>query len=199
MKATRRRSRPRPLSQGANEGHTRRKNDTRFGNREGGGTNFGSEERFLWQKPQYASDALYNVPSGLVDRPFSFGFSTREDWRKILENLKDLHNPNAGPGNYRVGNEHELLSDCPSRRDITFGQSVRGGMALSTASPGVLYNVEGVLRTGPDKGRIFPGFNLDSRKPLADNLNSTTSAMYSPQLPKGGRGAVYFGSKEQSR
>ncbi|CAM9448808.1 unnamed protein product [Choristocarpus tenellus] len=103
-------------SRGVTEGRGGRKNDVRFGNKEGGGIHFGSEERFLWQKPRYASDAMYNVQSGLSERPFSFGVSTRDDWRKIMENTKDLHNPNAGPGNYRVGNEHKVLSESPSRR-----------------------------------------------------------------------------------
>lgn len=55
-------------------------------------------------------------------------------------------------------------------------------MELMTASPGVLYNVEGVFRKGPVKGKILPGFNLDTRKPLAENLKSTTAAIYSPKL-----------------
>lgn len=55
-------------------------------------------------------------------------------------------------------------------------------MDLMTASPGVLYKVDGVFRNGPVKGKILPGFNLDSRKPLAENLKSTTAAIYSPKL-----------------
>lgn len=55
-------------------------------------------------------------------------------------------------------------------------------MELMTASPGVLYNVDGVFRNGPSKGKILPGFNLDTRKPLAENLKSTTAAIYSPKL-----------------
>lgn len=55
-------------------------------------------------------------------------------------------------------------------------------MDLMTASPGVLYKIDGVFRNGPAKGRILPGFNLDSRKPLAENSKSTTAAIYSPKL-----------------
>lgn len=55
-------------------------------------------------------------------------------------------------------------------------------MDLMTASPGVLYNVDGIFRNGPVKGKILPGFNLDTRKPLAENLTSTTDALYSPKL-----------------
>ena len=66
--------------------------------------------------------------------------------------------------------------------DITFGTAARESMELMTASPGVLYNVEGVFRKGPVKGKILPGFNLDTRKPLAENLKSTTAAIYSPKL-----------------
>ena len=65
---------------------------------------------------------------------------------------------------------------------ITFGTAARESMSLMTASPGVLYNVDGVFRNGPAKGKILPGFNLDTRKPLAENLKSTTAAIYSPKL-----------------
>lgn len=71
-----------------------KKIDVRFGNKEGGGTHFGSEERFAWQKAQYASDAMYTMPA-VKSPPFSFGTSTRADWKKIMENTKDLHNPNG--------------------------------------------------------------------------------------------------------
>lgn len=73
---------------------TVKKIDVRFGNKEGGGTHFGSEERFAWQKAQYASDAMYTMPA-VKAPPFSFGTSTRADWKKIMENTKDLHNPNG--------------------------------------------------------------------------------------------------------
>lgn len=71
-----------------------KKSDVRFGNKEGGGTNFGSEERFAWQKSKYASDAMYTMPD-VKAPPFSFGTSTRADWKKIMENTKDLYNPNC--------------------------------------------------------------------------------------------------------
>lgn len=73
---------------------TVKKIDVRFGNKEGGGTHFGSEERFTWQKAKYASDAMYTMPA-VKAPPFSFGTSTRADWKKIMENTKDLHNPNG--------------------------------------------------------------------------------------------------------
>lgn len=71
-----------------------KRSDVRFGNKEGGGTNFGSEERFAWQKSKYASDAMYTIPD-VKAPPFSFGTSTRADWKKIMENTKDLYNPNC--------------------------------------------------------------------------------------------------------
>lgn len=71
-----------------------KKSDVRFGNKEGGGTNFGTEERFAWQKSKYASDAMYTMPE-VKAPPFSFGTSTRDDWKKIMENTKDLYNPNC--------------------------------------------------------------------------------------------------------
>ncbi|CAN0034637.1 unnamed protein product, partial [Ectocarpus sp. 12 AP-2014] len=36
----------------------------------------------------------------------------------------------AGPANYKTGNEYELLSESPSRRDITFGTAARESMGL---------------------------------------------------------------------
>lgn len=74
---------------------------------------------------------------------------------------------------------HQLLMEA----DITFGTAARESMALISSSPGVLYNIAGVFRTGPVRGKIMPGFNLDTRKPLAANLKSTTPAIYSPKLP----------------
>lgn len=71
-----------------------KKSDVRFGNKEGGGTHFGSEERFAWQKSRYASDAMYTMPD-VKAPPFSFGTSTRADWKKMMENTKDLYNPNC--------------------------------------------------------------------------------------------------------
>lgn len=67
--------------------------------------------------------------------------------------------------------------------DITFGTAPRESMELMTASPGVLYDVNGMFKDGPVKGKILPGFNLDTRKPLSENLKSTTAALYSPKLP----------------
>lgn len=69
------------------------KSDVRFGNKEGGGTHFGSAERFAY-RTQYVSDAMYTIPAAKAP-PFSFGTSTRADWEKMLENTKDLHNPNG--------------------------------------------------------------------------------------------------------
>lgn len=89
---------------------------------------------------------------------------------------------------------HSALDHCVTRRsiclnvgfggvaDITFGTAVRESMDLMTSSPGVLYNVDGIFRNGPVKGKILPGFNLDTRKPLAENSKSTTSALYSPKV-----------------
>lgn len=77
-----------------------------------------------------------------------------------------------------------VLLECWFRfvADITFGTAVRESMDLMTSSPGVLYNVDGIFRNGPVKGKILPGFNLDKRKPLAENSKSTTSALYSPKV-----------------
>lgn len=71
-----------------------KKSDVRFGNKEGGGAHFGLEERFGWQKEPCNTGALYTIPAEKTP-PFSFGSSTREDWKKMLENTRDLHNPNG--------------------------------------------------------------------------------------------------------
>lgn len=70
------------------------KSNVRFGNKEGGRIHFGLEERFAWQKALYVSDAMYTMPT-VKAPPFSFGTSTRADWKKMMENTKDLHNPNG--------------------------------------------------------------------------------------------------------
>lgn len=71
-----------------------KKSDVRFGIKEGGSTHFGLEKRFAWQKGQRDSRAMYTIPVEKAP-PFSFGTSTRADWKKIIENTKDLHNPNG--------------------------------------------------------------------------------------------------------
>lgn len=71
-----------------------KRSDVRFGNKEGGGTHFGLEQRFAWQRAQGSSDTMYSMPA-VKAPPFSFGTSTRADWKKIMENTKDLHNPNG--------------------------------------------------------------------------------------------------------
>lgn len=68
--------------------------------------------------------------------------------------------------------------------DITFGIASRESAGLTTASPGVLYKIDGIFKNGTTKGKILPRFNLDTRKPLADNIKSTTSAVYWPQLSR---------------
>lgn len=91
-----------------------KKSDVRFGNKEGGGTNFGSEERFAWQKSRYASDAMYTMPD-VKAPPFSFGTSTRADWKKMMENTRDLYNPNCETGECALPTMH-LLYSCHGKK-----------------------------------------------------------------------------------
>lgn len=69
-----------------------KKSDVRFGVKEGGQVFFTKEERFAWQKAHKAFDVLYDIPDPKTP-PFSFGTSTRDDWKKIFQNTRDLHNP----------------------------------------------------------------------------------------------------------
>lgn len=69
-----------------------KKSDVRFGVKEGGQVFFTKEERFAWQKAQNTFGVLYDIPDPKTP-PFSFGTSTRDDWKKIIHNTKDLHNP----------------------------------------------------------------------------------------------------------
>lgn len=101
-----------------------KKSDVRYGNKEGGGTHFGLEERFAWQKARYVSDAMYTMPA-VKAPPFSFGTSTRADWSKIMENTRDLHNPNGELG---------VLSPC-HRKPL---RMPRNALDFSAACPWTL-------------------------------------------------------------
>ena len=99
-----------------------KKSDVRFGNKEGGGTNFGSEERFAWQKSKYASDAMYTMPD-VKAPPFSFGTSTRADWKKIMENTKDLYNPNCELEIGRLNSYFYNVLVCDARYSIDWAET----------------------------------------------------------------------------
>lgn len=105
-----------------------KKSDVRFGNKEGGGTHFGSEERFAWQKSKYASDAMYTIPD-VKAPPFSFGTSTRADWKKIMENTRDLYNPNceADSIDHHVTHPHPHLNPCTDTHRYRHMTRERGG------------------------------------------------------------------------
>mmetsp|Transcript_45983 Transcript_45983/g.143881 ORF Transcript_45983/g.143881 Transcript_45983/m.143881 type:complete len:265 (-) Transcript_45983:199-993(-) len=141
-----------------------------------------SEQRFEWQKPPNDYDTFYDVAPPKI-KTVAFGTSTRTDWEATYINKKDNYNPNAGPGNYNLGHEAKVLSTVPNPRVSQFPISSRPSMNLNTPSPGPAYNIEKVYRYGKES-RIPIGFNRDERKPLADNLSSTTEAQYFPQLPK---------------
>jgi hypothetical protein len=72
----------------------------------------------------------------------------------------------------------------PRQPTFRFSQSTRPSMALTTKTPGPIYEVEGKFNR---LGQVYPskikiGFNLDHRKPL---VLSATDAMYHPPLSKG--------------
>merc|ERR1712167_218072 len=98
------------------------------------------------------------------------------------KNKKDGLNPNAGPGNYKLGNESSALSTCINREALKFAQAPREDMAMSNRSPGPCYLYEGIYRTGRDT-RIHTGFNKDNRKPLNDFMDGA-DALYQVRMPK---------------
>jgi len=161
------------------------KQDTRTGNHMGNNTFFDNEVRFTWQDPPNEFDAFYTLPSAIGRKATGFGSSTRADWEGTTINKADGNNPNAGPGNYRTGNEQVALSTSRNPPKVKFSISTRPSMNMNTPSPGPAYNVDGVYSNGPSSGKIKVGFNKDQRPPLADNGKSRTDASYWPKLAKG--------------
>jgi len=166
--------------------------DTRHGRRRGNNTVIGSEERFLWQKPTYCSDAIYDVTANIVKpRAAGFGSSTREDWKGIAENKRDTVNPYTGPGRYHIPDERNALSDAPAIKASPFGLSRRELVDLKNPSPGPVYTIDGIYRYGRDK-KVGPGFNKDNRPPLEqDTLRCSTSAYYLPKPQKVGPSCTF--------
>lgn len=124
-------------------------------------------------------DALYKLPSTLMNDAPVFGTSTRSDWENTVKNKRDSINPYAGPCNYNTSNI-QVLSTCNASPTPVFLSSNRAP-SDETYSPGPAYHVDGIYKNGRDK-QLGIGFNKDQRKP--DRLDAT-DAVYYPQLPKG--------------
>lgn len=174
---------------------------TRYGKKADGTARFGTEKRFRVASAQLSSDVMYNLPSTLANQNTVFGTSSRGDFAPKSSNSSgpatydvsksDLASSksrtkhgmfqNSGYSSARLTFIHQLVTLIPA---ITFGVCTRQGLNLNTLSPGAVYNVEGVFKTGKD-ARVPISFNRDLRKPIFDPSAAINAEMYYPQLAAG--------------
>jgi hypothetical protein len=72
---------------------------TRFGPIHSPVAKMGSEERFAWQKPQFSSDVMYELPSVSMNRVVSFPSAVRGG----MDDNPDAKKRSTGPGSYTFG------------------------------------------------------------------------------------------------
>jgi len=153
---------------------------TRYGPVHSPVTKLGTEERFAWQKPQFSSDVMYELPPVTMSRVVSFPSAVRGG-------MDDLANPDAkkrstGPGSYNPETCFDRLSDYCVHRASRFADAPRQSMDMKTPSPGAVYNVEKCYWNGPVK-TIGISFNKDQRPPLYNPSLTADADMLWPQLP----------------
>ena len=160
---------------------------TRYGPVHSPVTKLGTEERFAWQKPQFSSDVMYELPPVTMSRVVSFPSAVRGG-------MDDLANPDAkkrstGPGSYNPETCFDRLSDYCVHRASRFADAPRQSMDMKTPSPGAVYNVEKCYWNGPVK-TIGISFNKDQRCVLVGLLllhrcPCVLTALFPPSLLSG--------------
>ena len=118
----------------------------------------GTEERFAWQKPQFSSDVMYELPSVSMNRVVSFPSAVRGG----MDDNTDAKKRSTGPGTYSFGHCYDRLSDYCVHRANRFADAPRQSMDMKTPSPGAVYNVDKCYWNGPVKN-IGISFNKDQR------------------------------------
>ena len=116
---------------------------------------------------------MYDIPSSLSRNGGMMGSSTRLDRARSSDNPPPIVNPSAGPGTYEVD-----LSYKQSRKEgysQKFNMAPRKGMALSSESPGPVYELGHAYKYGVDK-RYPISFNKDKRRPISTFGTETRNA-----------------------
>ena len=177
-----------------NNNKPKEKANTRYGYTCGSTTRLDmGEERFRWQRPPNAFDAIYKVTLDSQVRDLHFGTSTREDWKTTMINKRDSFNPNAGPGSYKLDKEFLVSSEMHFIEAPRFQDAPRESMALKTCTPGPIYNIEKVYKRGKEES-LGVSFGRSKRKNL--HASSAADALYAPKLDRPDF-AVSFGAGDR--
>jgi hypothetical protein len=166
-----------PKSRGSSPNKSPKKDVTRYGPVSPHAEAFGTEERFRWQKPQFSSDVVYNVPVPKSSRDIRFPTSTRKS-------ISDAEQFATGPGQYDVSNCFDHLSEVPTKRSSKFGIAARPSMDMKTPSPGAVYNVGKTYWNGPEK-TLAIGFNCDTRKSPGAHSETAEADIFVPKAQTG--------------
>lgn len=158
---------------------------TRYGRKGDAAMRFGTERRFRMQHSPSASDVMYNLPPTSSASTIRFGSSGRTS-------LTPKSESSTGPASYNVNTAHAASSEARAKPGVGFGVCPRKGLGLNTPSPGAVYNVDGVYKTGKDS-RLGTSFNCDYRKPLIEDCATRNAEMYCLQAPR--RSGITFGSR----
>jgi hypothetical protein len=136
-----------------------RRDCTRYGPIHSPATKMGTEERFSWQKPQFSSDVMYDLPEMRMSRSVGFPSAVRGG---MDDTNPEAKKSSVGPGSYQYGHCYNKISDFNVHPAIKFAEAPRPSMDMKTPSPGAVYNVEKCYWNGPEK-KFGIGFNRDHR------------------------------------
>lgn len=139
---------------------------------------FAKEERFAWQKAQYSSDSVYEIPLDSKVHNVLFGTSVRKAMNE--EGMKS----STGPGSYDFMKCYDHHSEYAKSNGNKFSLAARQSMAVKTPSPGAVYNVGKCYWNGPDKGEAI-GFSVSTRKSLYGGSTTADADMFIPKSEKG--------------
>lgn len=152
---------------------------TRYGPVYGADVKFGSEERFSWQKPKFITDVAYELPNYVPNKSVVFGTASRVGMDEVNPDAKKS---STGPGSYHPERGYNFHSEYVRREAPRFSSAPRQSMAIKTASPGAIYNIEKQFYRGPDKfiGISFP---TSTRQELY-SISTNHAEILNPKLPK---------------
>jgi hypothetical protein len=154
---------------------------TRYGVSTSPEPHFGNEERFSWQKAQFVSDVVYQLPDAKEKRGVMFGTSARGGMDDLNPDAKKR---STGPGSYHIESCYNSISEYPHHAAYRFGAAARQSMDMKTPSPGAIYNTTELFKNGKDRN-IKISFNRDNRMPLNGQPAGVNADMLWPKLPKG--------------
>lgn len=154
----------------------RKKEATRYGPIKSGEVSFSQEERFAWQKAQFSSDCVYDIPELRSSKSAVFGTAVQ---RADGDDTADAKKRSNGPGSYDPARSYNFNSEYITKTQPRFASAPRESMAMKTPSPGPVYNIENCFYLGPEK-RLGIGFGNAQRKPLYEGCGADAD-LYIPK------------------